>query len=1405
MNLSPELKRGFHLLRDGDVERLVAELGYLGDNGQALRPFLPFLVRVALMQNPECSSSEDASRVQFSILAAIGELEAVNSIVASLSFDRDDMRRDVEKEKLMRSKQISSGGLPDQDSHLIQGLKQPIEVEFEQAHPTRKLRLFMCELLRLVSVANSHNGIWYPISNALFDCPLYFQHVIDLLHLALTELHSLVSCAEVTSVLLRLEHGCEMLVQLAAGLPHFQRTFLDTVVEYAFRGGVPEVSQSWRACNQAMQALCQMDAPQAALRIRDLCVKTGGPACCMLLLTDELAKHSQGGGSGVWLDFITSLLLHEKSAAKDALIQYVSSSQKKGSRLQKANPAFESLLENIHRELLALFMASHPQTQLLSVMSGATASEGVSTSVSEMVIDMGIGRDSSTMTQEADGSFVHEEVMDIGMPVSDNAAAGPSSTADAGGGGGGVSDSLNDGFTEVEELPFQSGAVTGETVDTHSLTSFQLNAADEDLFKQFDGSVLGLDASVLALAQSSASMDVDGRPLLRLPESETQRACKLLRSFCALVGIANLRLSGEQTEPLVQLITARPPLTEAGARFVELALCTLLICPSLTGDIEHSRCVVDWLRWLLKEQPAFDRALGSHVPYGELLLLVAIHYHGGQLERIVELVRRVLGINITISSSRLISVKMLFTQDVFTEKVVMEHAVQVGVTPSLSAHMSNYLPVHCLVELLQARSFARHATKLKEWIYRQVLDCAAPVHPLVPQLLEEFVKTLILPIQGVTQPSEGVHKGFSDSEILAVFKDGRHETSATIGNRTQGQATSASVTTDSSSTSGRHSVANGDGTMDASDGATPATSWHHSQAGGAADSPIAQLLILYYVLMYHDCLLANLKSIMAMPTVSRNANPVALSSFSLVSKMPVKRLLVYARTSPRNVGSLYSRLLRLLLTHLPHLCLTQDWLAEDSELLGPAYHPAHNSSHPAAADHTHKNNSSLPDQHNKKSSSRNFNGWLSSLGQRRVRLPTPEQLRSAYSTVCQDPALCTSYMKCLCSLRDAPQLLPYLDTIVGALPKLLDVRTPRVVITSTATLWTRLSSVSPGQLWVGTVNALHQNTAAPLTAGNMTPPLLASHAQYTEEDLVANPLLVLSCRREVFRCAVIFDLVCRVLMAYLAASRADLTEHSHSQLVLAHRRSTTGANIAVMEHESEEIRSAMCSTQDSLAVQLLIEVCAPNKEEMSSGKADSDLSALTEIRGIVSSVLHQMFIDDPSIAKLVHFQGYDERLLPVFIASVPSIYICVDFIPELLSQPQPDKQIFALQLCFHLCSHYPLPRTLSVARSAMSHLSGIISTRSLDEYSSVFLPVLPSLTRACRVLPALLDDAVPLVGRLGRILNTTLPRISTSALLTPPVSPVWKTDTMTEVSSLAQTGVQQQQLLQALQTVFNAV
>ena len=74
-----------------------------------------------------------------------------------------------------------------------------------------------------------------------------------------------------------------------------------------------------------------------------------------------------------------------------------------------------------------------------------------------------------------------------------------------------------------------------------------------------------------------------------------------------------------------------------------------------------------WLKELIQRSSSHEKEANNTHSYGETLLLVAIHFHGHTLEPIIDLVCSTLGIKLRPTS--LTKIKILFTQQVFPEKV----------------------------------------------------------------------------------------------------------------------------------------------------------------------------------------------------------------------------------------------------------------------------------------------------------------------------------------------------------------------------------------------------------------------------------------------------------------------------------------------------------------------------------------------------------------------------------------------------------------------------------------------------------------------------------------------------------------------------------------------------------------
>uniref|UniRef100_A0A667XU96 Integrator complex subunit 2 n=1 Tax=Myripristis murdjan TaxID=586833 RepID=A0A667XU96_9TELE len=506
--------------------------------------------------------------------------------------------------------------------------------------------------------------------------------------------------------------------------------------------------------------------------------------------------------------------------------------------------------------------------------------------------------------------------------------------------------------------------------------------------------------------------------------------------------------------------------------------------------------------------------------------------------------------------------------------------------------------------------------------------------------------------------------------------------------------------------------------------------------GGRARYTITtQLLILYYILSYEENLLASTKQLALM-----QKKPKSYSA-ALMDQIPIKYLVTQALGLQQELGGLHSALLRLLATNYPHLCLVEDWMCEEE-----------------------------------------VTGTLPLL--RRMMLTsntcryTQSQLHQAFQKL---PSSSPRLMRILehLTLLSPGDLIPYADALTASMALLLEPAVPRRILQTLNKLWMGLNTVMPRRLWVMTVNALQPSAK------------LLRQQRYSQNDLMVDPLIVLRCDKRVYRCPPLMDIVLHMLNGYLLASKAYL--HCHlKETADFDRQSQTVSNLGLPgqpdtpEVTREELKNALLAAQDSAAVQILLEVCLPTCEEQQLGantesllrsmrsttpgkvkpgclgpvtrmggdEAEPEgglLSDLREVQCLICCMLHQMFIADPNIAKLVHFQGYPQALLPLTVAGIPSIHICLDFIPELLAQPQLEKQIFAIQLLSYLCTQYALPKSLSVARLAISVMGTLLTVLTHAKRFSFFMPTLPCLVAFCQAFPPLYDDVAALLVQVGQV------------------------------------------------------
>ncbi|XP_066551754.1 integrator complex subunit 2 [Amia ocellicauda] len=492
-----------------------------------------------------------------------------------------------------------------------------------------------------------------------------------------------------------------------------------------------------------------------------------------------------------------------------------------------------------------------------------------------------------------------------------------------------------------------------------------------------------------------------------------------------------------------------------------------------------------------------------------------------------------------------------------------------------------------------------------------------------------------------------------------------------------------------------------------------------------------QLLVLYYILSYEEALLVNTKSLALM-----QKKPKSYSA-ALMDQIPIKYLIRQAQGLQQELGGLHSALLRLLATNYPHLCMVEDWICEE-EITG-----------------------TLP----------LLRRMLLTSSARKY---SQQQLQEAFQMVPSSSAQLMRILEHL-TLLSASDLIPYAEVLVSNISLLLNEGVSRRILQTVNKLWMVLNTVMPRRLWVMTVNALQPSVE------------LVRQQKYTQNDLMIDPLIVLRCDQRIYRCPPLMDITLHMLNGYLLASKAYLNSHLKETSDFD-RQTQTISNLGLSgqpdtpEVTREELKNALLAAQDSAAVQILLEICLPTSEERGpasgaggllksiqhpaakqeepggglpeGGSADKQgglLSNLREVQCLICCLLHQMFIADPNIAKLVHFQGYPQDLLPLTVAGIPSMHICLDFIPELLAQPQLEKQIFAIQLLSHLCTQYALPKSLSVARLAVSVMGTLLTVLTQAKRFSFFMPTLACLVSFCQAFPPLYDDVAALLVQVGQV------------------------------------------------------
>lgn len=249
------------------------------------------------------------------------------------------------------------------------------------------------------------------------------------------------------------------------------------------------------------------------------------------------------------------------------------------------------------------------------------------------------------------------------------------------------------------------------------------------------------------------------------------------------------------------------------------------------------------------------------------------------------------------------------------------------------------------------------------------------------------------------------------------------------------------------------------------------------------------------------------------------------------------------------------------------------------------------------------------------------------------------------------------------------------------------------------------------------------------------------------------------CSKDVFYSPYTLTILLRILQGSLAASKAYLNIQMQSKQIVDKNGQIQ------CDTERDELKTALIASQESAAVHILLEILA----DMLKNANDTVSSLeLREIQGIVCSFIHQAFISEPSLARLVHFQTYPREVIPIMVMGVPSMHICLDFLKDFLTMPEMDKQVFTIDLASHLVLKYAIPKSLSVSKFCINTIQTALSLLSTEAKCEFLTHILPSLIRFAEAFPILVDDCINILMSTGKSMcsQSTLGINSTQLQLT---------------------------------------
>lgn len=566
-------------------------------------------------------------------------------------------------------------------------------------------------------------------------------------------------------------------------------------------------------------------------------------------------------------------------------------------------------------------------------------------------------------------------------------------------------------------------------------------------------------------------------------------------------------------------------------------------------------------------------------------------------------------------------------------------------TEGLHAGTLGIPPIHGVFHVLNSRIFVKQRIQPRHWILKQLLRASATekVHWALPEVLTSLADFCVTP------------KG-----------------TALSGNEQPPRFDEAAMFTDPLERISEESIAEVLGIADPGDG------------DGAGANVVAQVLLVFYVLTFNRAAAVDRELQTKAKGGEAKVTTPAPYSESFTRGLPVNRLVRVAESNPTVFEDVFPTLLALALDTYPELFHTLHAAslapidgadAADAEADGgPDILLARFLAAPlvTGTSNRHSGGTTVSGGRGGAESAMEVDGAAaaaatavassaSSMDVDGTGVVHGAELTSGQCAALlgpvDSPTEAYATLLALETLGDAAllaQMEPLLTAVLGPLGLAHPSNTPIELRCQDAflRLWHRLAALAPQPLWTGTLWRLQR-------AGSGS---CGSPRRPTVDALLEDPLECLRIDRTILRQPMVLDMVVSMLRACLVGSERRLG----LRFIEARLAVSPGDDLHSFAHDPE-VSAGMVLALYSAAVQILLELCLADSDGGGSAESGAGGSVdggggvdgaladeagevaveghLQEIRIQVCHFVHQMFIEKPELARLIHFQGYVVLLL----------------------------------------------------------------------------------------------------------------------------------------------------------------